>query len=607
MIADAERILARVLMLAEPPAREPLSEWTDRHRMLSSEASAAPGEWSTFPFQRVPLDVIGDHEHEVVVLVWASQLGKSELLMNFITHLIAVEPGPTLLVEPTLSMAEAFSKDRLSPLFRDTPILKNKVAEPKSREAGSTIYHRRFHGGHLTLVGSNSPSGLAARPIRYLLLDEVDRYEESAGSEGDPITLAKARTRTFWNRKIILTSSPTVKGSSRIETAWRESDQSEFEMPCPLDSCGYFQPLKWERVEWPEGQPEAAAYRCVSCGELIPHHLKDSMVSRGRWTPGNLSSRIAGFHLSELVSPWRSWGDLAREWLAVKDNPEQLQAFTNTSLAEWSTDEVAEMPKAAALAARCEPYPAEVPMPVSLLTAGVDIQHDRAEVEIVGWSKGFESWSIQYAAIYGDPSGPHLWAQLDTLLSREWKHESGMPLHISASCIDCGFLTDEILSFTKDKFSRRIFGVKGLNSGWSKPIWPRKAVYNRKQLPLFLISVDEAKQWFFRRLPLTEGPGACHFPVGRPLDYFKMLTAETLVRSHRAGRVVYEWKNLNRERNEALDARVYAIAGLFSMLMGGLNLDAHQQTFDEMLKPPVNGQPPTPAQPTTIRSRFVWG
>lgn len=573
--------------------------------MLSAEASAAAGDWSTLPFQREPLDAVAPGSgYQTVVLAWASQLGKSEMLMNLITYVIAIEPGPVLVVQPTLSMAESFSKDRLSPLFRDTPILRGKVAEPKSRDLGSTIYHRRFHGGHLTLVGSNSPSGLAARPIRYLLLDEVDRYEESAGAEGDPVTLARARTRTFWNRKIILTSSPTVRGASRIEVAWRESDQREFEVPCP--KCDHFQQLKWERVEWPEDEPEQASYRCAACGELIPHHLKDGMVERGRWRAGNPSSRIAGFHLSELVSPWRSWGDLAVEWLNVRHNPEQLRAFTNTSLAEWTSDEVVEPPRAEALAARCEPFAAEVPMPAALITAGVDIQHDRAEIEIVGWGRGFESWSLAYHTLYGDPSTGHLWQQLDLLLSREFRHESGMPLRINAACVDAGFLTDEVLGFTKDKFSRRIYGVKGLNSGWSKPVWPRKAIYTRKQLPLFLISVDEAKQWFFRRLGLTEGPGRCHFPVGRQIDFFRMLTAETLVRRHRNGRIKFEWANLRRERNEALDARVYSIAALHSLLMGGLNLDAHCESFEKMLAPsPVAKPNGVPAPPPVTRSKWM--
>jgi phage terminase large subunit GpA-like protein len=279
------------------------------------------------------------------------------------------------------------------------------------------------------------------------------------------------------------------------------------------------------------------------------------------------------------------------------------RVFVNTSLAEWVSDEATEPPAAETLAARCEPFAAECPAPVSLLTAGVDLQHDRCEVEVCGWSKGFESWSIAYHTIYGDPSGPHLWEQLDSLLSREFRHESGMPLRISGVCVDAGFLPDEVHAFTRTRFGRRIYAVKGLNNGWTKPIWPRKAIYNAKQLPFFLISVDEAKAWLMRRLPLTEGPGCCHFPLGRPLDYFRMLTAETLVRRNRAGRVVFEWQNLRRERNEALDARVYSIAALHSLLMGGLNLDQHAEQFAAMLKPaPVNGPP---ASPTVYRSKWM--
>jgi phage terminase large subunit GpA-like protein len=337
-----------------------------------------------------------------------------------------------------------------------------------------------------------------------------------------------------------------------------------------------------------------------------PHQLKDGMVERGRWRATNPGARAAGFRLSELVSPWRTWGALGEEWLKAKDVPEMRRVFWNTSLAEWASDEVAEPPTAAALAARCEPFAAEVPMPVSLLTAGVDLQHDRAEIEVIGWSKGFESWSIAYVTLYGDPSGPHLWQQVDALLSREFRHESGMPLRISSACVDCGFLPDEVHAFTRTRFARKIYAIKGLNSGWTKPIWPRKAVYNPKQFPFFLISVDEAKAWFYRRLAVTEGPGRCHFPTGRALDYFHMLTSESLVRRMRAGRAVYEWRNLARERNEALDARVYAIAALHSLLMAGLNLDQHCEAFERMLAPapPPNG---APAVPGVIKSKFVWG
>ena len=298
MAVDAAVILAQVRKLLEPPRRVALSDWADEHRRLSSEASASAGPWRTLPFQKEPLDAISPGSpYETVVFVWASQMGKSELLLNLITYVIAVEPGPALIVQPTLAMTEAFSKDRISPMLRDTPVLRGKVADPKSREAGSTIYHRRFVGGHLTMVGSNSPSGLASRPVRYLLLDEVDRYEESAGAEGDPVSLARARTRTFWFRMIIVTSSPRPptahRGSKRRGSESRTSANSR----CRVPLCNHFQQLKWDRVEWPEGKPEEAAYRCAGCGELIPHHRKDSMVAGGKW-------RAAGHTVS--VCPRRS-------------------------------------------------------------------------------------------------------------------------------------------------------------------------------------------------------------------------------------------------------------------------------------------------------------
>ena len=608
--ADVDALLARVMDLASPPEREPLSQWADANRVLSSEASASPGPWRTLPFQREPLDCIAPGSpYESVVLVWASQMGKSELWLNMLAYIIDREPGPALVCLPTLAMAETFSRDRLSPMYRDMPILKGKVADPKSKAGDATILHRRFVGGHVTLCGSNSAASLASRPVRFLVCDEIDRYETET-SEGDAVELALARTRTFWNRKVVLVSSPTIRGASRIEQAWLNSDQREYEVPCPACKLGNFSVLTWDRIEWPPGRPEEAAWRCPACGELIGHSAKAEMVERGRWratksgTVPDLKT-IAGFHLSELVSPWRSWAALAEDWERSKDSPEMRRVFINTSLAEWTSDEAMPPPEAEALAARCEPFAAECPNFGCLLTAGVDIQHDRCEVEIVAWGRGFESWSIAYHTLHGDPSGPHLWAQLDALLLREFRHESGLPLRINAACVDCGFLPDEVHAFTRTRFARRIYAVKGLNNGWTKPIWPRKAIYNPKQFPFFLISVDEAKAWLMRRLPLTEGPGCCHFPMGRALDWFRMLTAETLVRRNRAGRAVYEWQNANRQRNEGLDCRVYCIAALHALLMGGLNLDQHAEQFAQMLRPPPPGEPPRANGPVIYKSRWM--
>ena len=280
---------------------------------------------------------MGPHSpYQEAVLMWASQMSKTQLALCLLAYVVAETPGPCLIVEPTLSMAEALSKDRIAPAFRDTPILAGIVADPKSRDAGSTIFHRRFRGGHVTVVGSNSPAGLASRPIRFLFLDEVDRFESSAGAEGDPAALAIARTRTFWNRKVIWTSSPTLKDASRIAAAYAESDQREYFVPCA--HCGAFQVLKWGRVEWPEGKPEEAFYRCEKCEQAIEHHRKARMVSKGVWRPQKPGARIAGFRLSELYSLWRNWGELAEDWLKAQGNIERLMQGMDEILTEAGID-----------------------------------------------------------------------------------------------------------------------------------------------------------------------------------------------------------------------------------------------------------------------------
>jgi phage terminase large subunit GpA-like protein len=289
-MAGIDACIEHVLTALEPPPKQTVSEWADANRRLSPEASAEPGEWRTdrAPYQRGILDALSPNSpHERVVFMSSSQVGKSECLNSFIGYIIDRDPGPTLVVLPRVEDGEAWSKDRLAPMLRDTPCLQGKVADVRSRDSNNRILHKRFPGGSITIAGANSPAGLAMRPIRYVLLDEVDRYPASAGTEGDPVSLAVKRSSTWWNRKIFLASSPTAKGASRIEAWWLRSNQSSFWLPCP--ECGAYQVLMWEQLEWPEGQPDLAQYRCEHCQALIPPHRKPWMLARGEWRAGNLA------------------------------------------------------------------------------------------------------------------------------------------------------------------------------------------------------------------------------------------------------------------------------------------------------------------------------
>ena len=580
-----------------PPREITVSQWADENRVLTGAAAAERGQWHTRPYQREPMDVLGpSHPCRQAVLWSAAQLLKTECLLNFIGFIADVDPGPVLVVEPRTEDAKALSKDRVGPMFRSTPALRGKIAPVKSRDSNNTTLHKVLANGagHITLTGAISPSGLAMRPIRYALLDEVDRYPASAGSEGDPVSLAVQRTSEFaHNKKIVMASTPTIKGISRIELAWRESDQRDYFVPCP--KCAHYQVLVFgdgtgPGLVWPEGKPEDSMYRCEGCQKLIPHHQKAGMVERGEYRAQNPSSAIPGFRLSQLISPKKSWGDVAMEFLAAKKSPETLKAFKNTVLAElW--EETHEAPTDAhALWTRCEPFEAEVPEGVALVTAGVDVQADRLEMEIVGWGRDEESWSIGYHVIPGDVMRNEVWDHLEGLLLSEYLHVSGLPMRIVATCIDCGFKDATVLRFTRDRYNRRVYATKG-RAGESA-IWPRKP--NRKNaVPFFMIGVDAAKAALYDRLKIGKpGPGYCHFPMGRDLEYFEQLTAEKKFTRYHHGFPKPEWRKPANARNEALDARNYAYAALHALYASGLKLTVHCNRFARMAEARRGGSQP---------------
>ena len=568
-----------------PPPNLKISDWADAYRKLSPESSAESGSWKTSraPYQREIMDAFNDPNIQRIVFMKSAQVGATEILLNVIGYYIDQDPSPMLVMQPTLQMGQAFSKDRLSTMIRDSEKIRNCVKDPRSRDSGNTVLSKKFAGGNLTITGSNSASSLASRPIRVVLADEVDRYEASAGSEGDPISLATKRTTTFWNKKIYLCSTPTIKGLSRIETAFEESDKRYYHVPCP--ECNHKQVLKWKNVVWEENKPETAAYACSECGSLINEAKKQWMLKHGEWIASASKSNTAGFHISELYSVWSTWADMAKNFLEARKQPEMLKTWINTALGE-SWEEQGETIEHEELLERRLNYDSDtIPEDVLVLTAGVDTQKDRLELQMVGWGANYESWVIEYKIFWGDPNADNVWQELDNYLKKRFKTESGRVLTISCTCIDSGgHHTNQVYQFTKPRQGRRVFAVKGLSTA-GKPIANRPTFVGKNKAVLYGIGVDSAKEAIFARLSSEPAYTTLHFCSDLDEEYFKQLTAEKRVTKFVKGRKSLIWKQI-RPRNEALDTLVYNFAAIYIL---NPNYDTIQERIlSQQLKPSEN-------------------
>lgn len=515
------------------------------------------------------MDACSDPRNREVVIMSAAQLGKSEALLNIIGYHIDNDPCPMLMLQPSLDMAQSFSKDRVANgLLASTPCLKSKVKSPRSRDSGNTTLHKIFPGGAITLVGANSSASLASRPIRLVLCDEVDRYPASAGSEGDPIALAKKRAATFWDRKVVMVSTPTIKGASRIEEAFEKSDQRHYHVACP--HCDHRQKLVWANVEWTDNNPETAAYRCAECSVLWTESDRRKAIRNGEWIAEEPFNGIAGFAISALYSPWTPLSDGVMEFLAVRKNPEQLKVWTNTYLGQ-SWEDQGEKVDEYNLMERREDFAEKIPEECLILTAGVDVQDDRLEISIIGWGKDDESWVIDHKVMYGDPSTPQLWTSLDTHIFQTFDTHDGRQIPIRAVCVDSGgHYTNSVYAYAKKNAGRRVFAIKGVG-GEGRPIVSRPSKNNIGKCPLFPIGVDTAKDLLFARLRIAEiGAGYIHFSETLNEEYFRQLTAEKIVTKYHRGFKKRIFQKM-RPRNEALDCFVYALSA-YAII--GININA---------------------------------
>jgi phage terminase large subunit GpA-like protein len=551
--------------IATPPPLLTVADWADEYLFLSPEDSAEAGKYRTdrAPYQREMLEVVSDPNIKEVVYCTSSQIGKTLLSKCIIGYHIHQDPGPIIVMQPTVKIAETFSKDRLSPMVRDTPVLKRLIADPKSRSSGNTIDHKTFPGGHITMIGANAPSDLASRPIRIVFADEVDRYPVSAGSEGDPLFLARQRSVTFWNRKFVMASTPTMEGASRIWREFERSDMRYFYLPCP--HCGEFHTLKWPQIVWDEGDASSARAVCPECGSIYENADKLKMLAAGEWRAHNQNPRVAGFHISALYSPWQTFADVVQEFLDKKDHPETLKTFINLQLGECFEDRTGEKIDQSGLMARREQWD-HVPEDVVLITAGVDVQGDRLEVSIIGYTAKDQSRVLHHLRLYGNPGEPKIWQTLDDLLLQPLMTETGALMSIRAACIDSGgHHTQEVYKFCGERAGRRVMAIKG--RAGALPIWPTKL--SRKKLKhgasLHIIGVDTAKDVIHSSLSVLDPdlPKYVAFSAGLPDDYFPQLVAERRVpKVNKSGFTTRTWVKKSGDRNEALDCFVYALAAL---------------------------------------------
>lgn len=562
-----------------PPERLTPSEWANSRFRLSREDSAEPGHFSTdrAPFQKGVFDAISDPDVREVVVMSCAQVLKTTMLKVFFGYFVEVDPSPILWVCPSLQEAERTSKTRLAPMIRDCPSL-TPLFSSKTRDGNNSLLLKLFPGGLLVMSGSNSPSSLSSYPIRVLLMDEIDRYDGDAGGEGDPVTMAKKRTNTFsWNKVLVYVSTPAIKDSSRIEKLYAISDKRKYYVPCP--HCGFEQDLVWENLQYPnKGEIDITKgvagirdiyYFCGNCGAGIEENQKMQMLTAGEWRATSQSAGIAGFHINELYSPWKSWEDVALDYESAKGDQLQLQVFVNTSLGmpfepdsrtryDWEN---------LLIRAESSDYSlGQVPEGVLLLTAGVDVQSDRLECVVMGWGEWEQSWVIDYQKFYGEPLQDGVWGEVDSFLQKQYRHPLGGLLSVKKVAVDSGYSTHDVYGQVLRRTNwLATKGVTGDRPIISKPRlqevnWRGRVIKNG--IKLYSIGVDAGKATLLSRCRI-DLPGKNYFNLPQDIgrDYCQGFAgSEVQVKKHKGGQVYYCWEPVAGTRNEPLDCTVYAYA-----------------------------------------------
>ena len=562
----------------KPLPKMTVSEWADKYRMLSSGISAEPGKWKTSraPYQKEIMDAFTQPNISRVVVKSCSQIGKSDVMNNIIGRFAHLDPCTVMMIQPTIEMAEDYSKSRISPMIRDTKSLSSLFFDVKSRDSNNTILSKIFPGGRLIMCGANSPAGLASRPIRILLADEVDRFPAPAGTEGDPVDLAAKRTTTFWNAVIGMFSTPTNEGASRIDIEYRAGTQEEWQHKCP--QCGEYHLLRHTdmHVDY-EGEGKniivhSVKWRCPDCGyEFTESQMKQAKKKYVAQNERAIANGIRSFFVNCFASPWLSWKDVMKEWLMAKGKPDRERVVMNTRFGETYRLPGAFEDENIFLRRR-EAYGAELPDGVLMLTAAVDTQDNRLEYEVCGWGRDEESWGIVKGVILGEPDKAQTWEELDDVLDRVYTFKDGTGLKVLRTFIDSGgHYTSCVYQYCLRNFAKQRFAIQG-QGGPGIPLNYKIGRAQGAKIPLCMLGVDDGKQQVMNRLAIgTRGAQFFHFPKDeeglsylshRGYDdlYFKGLISEHKKTIKKSGQIREIWEPTVGVRNEPLDLRVYNLA-----------------------------------------------
>lgn len=548
--------ISKALEILKPPELITVTQWADKYRILDPKTSAEPGQWKTnrTPYLQGIMDSFNDTDIEEIIFCKPTQVGGTECLQNIIAYIIAQDPSSSLIVYPTLELAESVSKNRLQPMIELCERTKERYASDTSK-----MLELQFNGMYLVLAGANSPASLASRPIRYLMMDEVDKFPTFSGKEADPRSLARERTKTFaHNKKIFQTSTPTRKKGPIWQEWINADDQREYYVPCP--HCGHKQTFRFKQIKWPEkSTPDEARvtayYECEACKTMINDGNKLDMLRAGEWISINKKgTRKTAFHINAIYSPWLRFGDVAYEFLKSKDYPELLMNFINSWLAEpWEQTEV-KMDSDKILERQSEYEEGVVPLGTQLITGGVDVQRDHFYWTIRAWGMNMTSWNIAHGTA-------DTWNEIEFIMNQPYKDENGTVYQVNLCGVDSGDRTDEVYDFCV------------INQEWAVPVKgssnPLLARYKMSTIEkvdskaygmrLYIVDGGQYKDMIAGRVRRPNGPGSWMVFKNCDKEYAEQICSEEKVPEKKAGREIEVWRTKgSHTANHYLDTEVYA-------------------------------------------------